>query len=299
MKPIMRMFGLCLFVLSLSLTAVSGSIVADGAALEKLSGDYSFTEGPAADAEGNVYFTDQPNDRIMKWSTDGTITTYMQPCGRSNGLCVDTQGTLWACADEKNQLWRIESGPKTTIVLDAYDGKLLNGPNDLWIDPHGGIYFSDPFYQRDYWKRGPMEQECQGVYYIPPGETKVIRVIDDFEQPNGLIGTPDGKTLYVTDIQAKKTWKYAVGPDGRLSEKTLFCEMGSDGMTIDSAGNVYLTNEGVFVFDPTGTQILHIEVPEPWTANVCFGGKDKNQLFITACKGLYRMQMSVKGVGSQ
>jgi len=139
--------------------------------------------------------------------------------------------------------------------------------------------------------------EC--VYFLAPDYRTLTRVIDDMKQPNGIIGTPDGKLLYVADIGAGKTYRYAIQPDGSLKEKTLFCELGSDGMTIDSEGNIYLTGKGVSVFDPTGKKIEHIDVAEPWTANVCFGGKDRHTLFITASKCLYSLQMRVKGVGSQ
>lgn len=277
----------------------TAGIAAPGAALEKLSGEFEFTEGPAADPAGNVYFTDQPNDRIMKWSVDGALTAFMQPSGRANGLCFDKEGFLWACADEKNQLWRISPEKKVEVLIDKHEGKLLNGPNDLWLRPDGGAYFTDPFYKRSYWDRETMEQPCQGVYFLAPDRKTVTRVIDDLEQPNGIIGTPDGKTLYVTDIHAKKTYAYAIQEDGSLAAKTLFCEMGSDGMTIDNKGNVYLTGKGVFVFDKAGKQIDHIAVDEPWTANVSFGGKNMEYLFITASKGLYRLQTRVKGVGSQ
>ena len=171
--------------------------------------------------------------------------------------------------------------------MKDYQGKLLNGPNDVWVRPDGGLYFTDPFYKRPYWKRGPKEQDGERVYYLAPDHKTLTRVIDDLKQPNGIIGTPDGKTLYVADIGAGKTYAYDIQPDGTLADKRLFCELGSDGMTIDSEGNVYLTGKGVTVFDPTGKQIEHIDVPEPWTANVCFGGKDRQTLFITASKGLY------------
>jgi gluconolactonase len=280
-------------------SSAAGPILAEDATVERLAGEFAFTEGPASDAQGNVYFTDQPNDRILKWSVSGELTSFMQPSGRANGLCIDENGSIWACADEKNQLWRIAPNGTHTVVLDAHQGKLLNGPNDLWIAHDGGVYFTDPFYQRDYWKRGPKEQECEGVYYLDPGATQSDRVVNDLEQPNGLIGTPDGKILYVSDIRAGKTWKYTVAEGGGLTGKTLFCELGSDGMTIDDAGNVYLTGKGVTVFDPQGTPVQHIEVPEPWTANVCFGGADRQWLFITAGKGLYRIRTAVSGVGSQ
>ena len=276
-----------------------GNILEPGAKVEKLAGGFDFTEGPASDAHGNVFFTDQPNDRIVMWSVNGELSTYMQPCGRSNGLCFDSKGFLWACADEKNQLWRIDPEKNVTVLVDAYLGKLLNGPNDIWIAPDGGAYFTDPFYKREYWNRGPMEQDCQGVYYLAPDHSKIFRVIDDLAQPNGIIGTPDGKTLYVTDIRAGKTYSYTIQDDGTLTDKTLFCKMGSDGMTIDNQGNLYLTGKGVTIFDKSGKRVEHIAVDEPWTANVCFGGKDRQSLFITASKELYMVRTQVKGVGSQ
>src|SRR5437868_9507890 len=191
-------------------------IIAPGAKLEKLSEEFKFTEGPAADAEGNVYFTDQPNDRILKWSTDGKLSTFLQPCGRSNGLCFDAKGNLWACADAKNELWLIDPQGKVTVVVKEYKGKLLNGPNDVWVRPDGGVYFTDPYYKRDYWKRGPKEQDKEAVYYLAPDHKTLTRVADDLKQPNGIIGTPDGKTLYVADIGGNKTYAYDVQYDGTL-----------------------------------------------------------------------------------
>ena len=280
------------------LQAADSKIIAPGATLQKLAGDFAFTEGPACDGEGNVFFTDQPNDRILKWSVDGKLSTFMQPCGRANGLSFDAEGYLWACADETNELWRIDSAGKATVVVKDYQGKLLNGPNDVWVRPSGGLYFTDPYYKRPYWKRGPKEMdEC--VYYLAPDHKTLTRVIDDLKQPNGIIGTPDGKLLYVADIGASKTYRYRIQPDGSLKEKTLFCELGSDGMTIDSESNIYLTGKGVSVFDPSGKRIEQIPVAESWTANVCFGGKDRQMLFITASKSLYGLRMKVHGVDSQ
>ncbi len=288
-----------LLFFSVSLAAFGGEIIAPGETLKKLAGGFAFTEGPACDADGNVFFTDQPNDRILKWSTDGKLTTFMQPSGRANGLCFDRSGNLWACADETNALWRIAPSGKVTLVIAAYQGKLLNGPNDVWLRPNGGLYFTDPFYQRPYWKRGPKEQDCEGVYYVARDQSQVRRVIDDLKQPNGIIGAPDGSKLYVADIGANRTYSYRIHADGSLDEKKPFCEMGSDGMTIDNRGNVYLTSKGVFVFSSTGKQLEHIEVPEEWTANVCFGGKDRHTLFITASKSLYSLRTVVRGVDSQ
>lgn len=276
-------------------------VTAPGASLEKVAGGFEFTEGPAADTEGNVYFTDQPNDRIVKHDVKGKTTDFMKPAGRSNGLCFDGKGNLIACADEKNELWSIDIKTKqVTVLVKEYGGKLLNGPNDVWVRPDGGIYFTDPYYKRNYWSRGPAEQDKQAVYYLPADRAKVVRVAEDLEQPNGIIGTPDGKTLYVADIKARKTYAYEIAANGALANKKLFCEMGSDGMTIDNEGNVYLTGNGVHVFDKAGKKVQHIEVKdERWTANVCFGGNERRTLFITASKGLYAVRTRVQGAGSQ
>ncbi len=287
------------FALSTCADAAEKSIFAPGAKLERLTGGFKFTEGPAADREGNVLFTDQPNDRIMKWSVDGKLSTFMKPCGRSNGLCFDAQGILWACADEKNEMWAVDPKGKATVVIKDYHSKLLNGPNDVWLRPDGGLYFTDPYYKRDYWKRGPKEIAVEAVYYLAPDHKKLVRVVDDMKQPNGIIGTPDGKTLYIADIGAGKTFAYEIQKDGLLAKKRPFCSLGSDGMTIDDEGNVYLTGKGVTVFNSSGIQIEHIDVPEPWTANICFSGKERDSLFITASKSIYGMKMRVHGVGSQ
>lgn len=270
-------------------------IIAPGAKLQKLSGEFSFTEGPATDKKGNVYFTDQPNDRIMVWTVNGKLETFIQPAHRANGLFFDKSGNLWACAEDKNNLIRISKDKKIEVVAEGYNGALFNGPNDVWVAPDGGVYFTDPFYRRAWWTHTERPQDKQCVYYIKPGTASPVRIIDDLVQPNGIIGTPDGKTLYVADISGRKTWKYKINPDGSLSDKTLFCNMGSDGVTLDSKGNLYLTGNGVTVFDSAGKQILTIQVPEKWTANVTFGGKDRKTLFITASGGLYSIRTNVKG----
>lgn len=271
-------------------------IVPAGARVEKLADGFEFTEGPVPDAHGNVYFTDQPNDRIMKWSVAGELSTFLQPSGRANGLYFDREGYLWACADAENELWRIAPDRTVEVVVRDFAGKRLNGPNDLWIRPDGGLYFTDPFYKRPYWNRGPIEQPCQGVYFLSADRSQLIRVADDLEQPNGIIGTPDGQTLYVADIRGNKTYAYDIQPDGSLNNKRLFCELGSDGMTIDNLGNVYLTGKGVTVFNAGGQRIRHIPIDAGWTANVCFGGKDLQTLFITAQQNLFALRMRVHGV---
>jgi gluconolactonase len=278
--------------------AAEPGVLAPGAKVEKLAGDFAFTEGPTCDAGGNLYFTDQPNDRILRWSRDGTLTTFLQPAGRSNGMHFDASGNLVACADERNELWSIAPDGKASVLWKGHAGRALNGPNDVWIHPGGGMYFTDPFYKRPWWSHEAMPQDGQHVYYLPPGREALVRVTDDLVQPNGIIGTPDGRTLYVADIGAKKTWRYAIGKDGRLSGKALVCEHGSDGMTLDEEGHLYLTGDGVRVFDSEGRQVEHILVPEPWTANVSFCGGDRRTLFITASKGLYSVRTRTRGAGA-
>ncbi|WP_236262906.1 SMP-30/gluconolactonase/LRE family protein [Aggregatimonas sangjinii] len=271
-------------------------IIAEGAELVLVADDYTFTEGPAVDAEGNVFFTDQPNNRILKWSPDEGVSVFMQPSGRANGLYFDHEGNLLACADEKFQLWRIDSDKNVTVLWEQFEGLDLNGPNDLWVDPNGGIYFTDPYYQRPYWERSESAMKKEQVYYISPDMGNIKVVIDDFARPNGIIGSADGKTLFVSDRGNNKTYSYEILEDGMLSEGTLFCELGSDGMTIDNQGNVYLTGDGVTVFDKNGKQIEHIPTGKKWTANVTFGGPNQDLLFITAMDSVFTLQMNVKGV---
>ncbi|WP_158847620.1 SMP-30/gluconolactonase/LRE family protein [Algibacter sp. L1A34] len=276
----------------------SNQIIEKGAELVLISDDYEFTEGPAADKEGNVYFTDQPNDRILKWNAKtNLVSEYMKPSGRSNGLYFDNDGNLLSAADEKNELWLINPNKEITVLVDNYDGKKLNGPNDLWVDAKGGVYFTDPYYQRPWWEHKEPQQNEKRVYYLA-SNTNIPRIVsnDNYVQPNGIIGTPDGKTLYVADQVGERTYVFTIDENGNLTNRKLFVDMGSDGMTIDNLGNIYLTGKGVTVFNSEGKKIKHIDVPEGWTANVTFGGLNKNILFITAMDSIYTLKMNVTGV---
>ncbi|MBT8305952.1 MAG: SMP-30/gluconolactonase/LRE family protein [Maribacter sp.] len=278
-------------------SAQDDSIIAPGAELVLVASDYNFTEGPAVDPDGNVFFTDQPNDQIIKWSSkDNSVAVYLKPSGRSNGLYFDNDGTLLSCADEKNQLWRIDDKKNVAVLVNDFEGKKLNGPNDLWVDQAGGIYLTDPFYKRPWWDHEDPEQEVKRVYYLAPGKKHLRVVSDNFIQPNGIIGTPDGNTLYIADIGDKKTYSYSINEDGSLSNRQLFTNMGSDGMTLDNKGNVYLTGDGITVFNKKGEKIQHIPIAQKWTANVTFGGIDQNILFITAMNAVYTLKMNVRGV---
>lgn len=272
------------------------SVVAAGAKVEKLAGGFKFTEGPAADAKGNIFFTDIPNNRIHKWSLGGKplrgkLSTFRENSGGSNGLYFDKKGNLLACEGGGRRLVSINPKGKVTVLADKYENKKFNSLNDLWLDSKGGIYFTDPRYGN----RDGMEQGGEHVYYLSPDRKNIIRVIDDMVRPNGVIGTRNGKLLYVTDHGGKKTFVYTINKDGTLSNKKLFANEGSDGMTIDNKGNIYLTTNAVQVYNSKGEKIETIKVPEG-PANVTFGGKDKKTLFITAQTSLYSVRMRVKGL---
>ncbi|RYY24540.1 MAG: SMP-30/gluconolactonase/LRE family protein [Sphingobacteriaceae bacterium] len=271
-------------------------MIADGAKPQLISKQFSFTEGPAVDKAGNIFFTDQPNNQIWKYDLNGKFSLFMDKAGRSNGLYFDRNGNLLACADEHNQLWQISPDGKIKVLIKNLDGKLLNGPNDLWVDAKGGIYITDPYYQRDYWTRKTTELDGQKVYYLPKGKTEPVMVADHFVRPNGIVGTPDGKSMFVADIGDNKIYKYEVAADGKLMNRQLFTDKGADGITLDKQGNLYLAGNGVTVFNAEGKQLTHIDIPEKWTANLCFGGKNRDLLFITASQTVYTLQMKVKGV---
>jgi gluconolactonase len=271
--------------------------VAPGAVLKLVTNGFSWAEGPSCDKDGNVFFTDQNNNRIMKWSAaDGLVTEWLKPSGRANGMNFDAKGNLLACCDEKTELWSIAPDGTHTVLCHEFDGKPLDGPNDVWVMPNGGMYLTDPFYARNWWNYRQRPQDSEEVYYLAPDHKELKRVTTDLTKPNGIVGTPDGKILFVSDIQRRQTWAYDPQADGTLANKRLICADGSDGMTIDELGNLYLTGNGnsVRVWDKDGKSLGRIPVPQT-TANICFGGKDKKTLFITATSGLYAIEMKVKG----
>jgi len=267
--------------------------------LKLVSSQFKFTEGPAVDKQGNIFFTDQPNNTIWKYDITGKLSLFTAKAGRSNGLFFDKKGNLIACADEQFELWSFDKNAVATIIYKNPKGADLNGPNDLWIDKKGGIYFTDPYYQRDYWTRKAPAIIGEKVYYLSnriKEGSNIIVVDDSLQRPNGIVGTPDGKILYVTDAKANKTYQYDIKKDGSLTNRKLFVSQGSDGMTLDNLGNLYLTRKGVTIYNSKGEQIAHINVPENHTANLCFGGKNRDVLFITASKSVYTIKMKVKGV---
>jgi gluconolactonase len=245
--------------------------------LTQISGSYQFTEGPAVDASGNVYFSDVNAGGIYKWSPDGNVSVFVEGLNRPNGLMFDKSGNLIACEGGNGRLISIDTQGQVTVLVDQYNGTRFNEPNDLWIDSQGGIYFTDPAYQAS------VVQDGQHVYYLAPDRVTVTRVINDMTQPNGLVGTADGKKLYIADYGANQTYAYDINSDGSLANKRLFASVGSDGMDLDSSGNLYLTTPNkVQIFDAGGTHLQDIPITQETPTNVAFAGADHSTLFVTA-----------------
>jgi gluconolactonase len=289
--------------------------------LVTLAAGFSFTEGPAVDRRGNVFFTDQPNDRIYRWSArTRKVELFLEGTGRANGMAFDADGNLIAAADMHGELWKIRPDGSHSVLVDNYQGRLLNGPNDVWINPiNGGIYITDPIFPRAYWDADDprqqawepthSEQSPQGkggyVYYLPPGAHTLLRVTTEAlgwesdSWPNGVVGTPDGKKLYVNKWYYDNkggTWVFDIKRDGTLSNMRKFTDWGGDGMSMDELGNVYISNgEGVMAFDPNGTHILTIPTGSGATNNT-FAGRDGKTLFITGpVDQVTAIRMNVRG----
>lgn len=262
-------------------------VVAEGAEPVLVQDGFMFTEGPACDAEGNVVFSDVRASRRYRWTPDGEVTLVAEDTGGANGLYYDAAGNLIVCESARGRMTSIAPDGTVSIVADEYEGARFNRPNDVWVAPDGGVYFSDPVFG------GELTQDGEHVYYVTPDRSEVRRAIDDLVRPNGIIGTPDGRTVYVTD-SGGNTWRYARTEDGALTEGCVFVEPGGDGMTIDAEGNVYLATDAVVVYNPAGEQIDRIELPERPT-NMTFAGPDRRTLFITARGSVFTVAMRVSG----
>lgn len=263
--------------------------------LKKLAGDFKFTEGPTVDTAGNVYFTDLVTEVIYIWTVNNQLKVFRKNSNRANGLFFDKDQNLWVCEGGTGQITVTNPEGSTQSIATVYQNKRFNQPNDLWPDKKGGVYFSDPKYGKD---DKVLTQDGMHVYYIKPEHNNVIRVCNDLEKPNGVLGTPDGKTLYITDSQGGNTYKYKIEPDGTLTNKTLFVAFGCDGMTQDEQGNMYFAPIGkkqVLIYSAKGEFLKAIQLPE-LPSNMCFGGKKRNQLFITARSSIYSVELNTKGV---
>ncbi|MCP4785280.1 MAG: hypothetical protein GY903_27830 [Fuerstiella sp.] len=249
--------------------------------------DFQFTEGPVADADGIIYFTDVRANCIYRRDATGQLEVVLEDSGGANGLAIDAEGALAICQGELGRVARLSKDGQLTTLADRYNGKRFNKPNDLWIAPNGGIYFSDPLYGR-----GTLTQDGEHVYFITPSGDSVIRVADDLVRPNGLVGSADGKTLFITDHGAGRTYRYAIQPDGSIADKTVFAEIGADGLALDSRGNLYLAAQEIVVLSARGEQIGSFQIPEQ-PSNVCLM-KNESELFVTARRLILSVPLTEK-----
>jgi gluconolactonase len=286
----------------------------------------SFLEGPAVDAAGNLFFSDIINNRILKMTPSGVVTVFREESGRTNGNTFDALGRLISCEGA-------EQGPggrrrvvrtdlttgDITVLTDRYQGKRYNSPNDVCVDPTGRIWFTDPYYGEDL---GSLEMGVEGVYRIElDGTVNRVLAAPEIERPNGLAITPDSKTLYLVDSNAKpggarKIWAFAIGSDGKLGDRRLVFDFGKgrggDGMRLDRRGNLWIAAgiqiprhsgentdvpPGVYVVTPGGKLLGRIPIPEDVTTNLAFGGPDRKTLFVTSGKSLYKIPVQVEGYG--
>lgn len=259
---------------------------------------FEFTEGPAADNSGNLYFTDIPNNRIHRLSADGQMSVFAEPSGHCNGLMV--HGSMLVACEMDGRLKQFSlADAKEAILAEQHEGKRFNAPNDLVIDQAGGIYFTDPRFRAP----DPLPQGKEAVYYRSV-DGNVRRIIDDRKAPNGVILSPDEKTLYVIPSLEKQMWAYPVEAPGKIGAGRVLCELhqapgassgGGDGLTVDTNGNLYITSAiGIQVVTPDGKIAGLIRIPEQ-PANVTFGGPDRQTLFVTARKSLYSVPMESRG----
>ncbi|QDU23477.1 SMP-30/gluconolactonase/LRE family protein [Urbifossiella limnaea] len=283
------------------------TFVTPGARLEKLWGDGEFTEGPAEGPDGCVYFSDIGN-RVMKFDPKtGKTTAFRDPSGRSNGLKFDAKGRLIACEGANtggNRRVSVTEADGTVRTLaDKYDGKRFNSPNDLTLDARGRVYFSDPRYVGG----EPRELDHESVYRVDP-DGKVTRVTTDVRKPNGLVISPDGKTLYVSDHSGDASGSRALvafplAADGSVGPRRVLHDFGKergiDGMTVAADGTVVATAGakaagGIHFFAPDGKKLGFLPTPED-PNNCCFAGPDRRTLYVTAGKSLYRVTLTLAG----
>lgn len=270
--------------------AQPGSLIADGAEVIEVRGGFQFLEGPVTDRAGDLYFTDIDSNRIWRYSAAGEFEVAIEPSNYANGLTLDLDGSLLICEQGGQRISRRNADGSLSAIAESYDGAPFNSPNDLWVHPDGSIYFTDPRYR---FPEGPPSQPGEYVYRISPDRQTVTAEVTDIPKPNGIVGTEDGRILYLASTQTRKIYRFDIGASGALENRTEFADQGSDGMTLDEFGNAYLTwGGGVSIRNPEGEEIEFIETPQN-PANVGFGGSDGRTLYMTARTSLYSLRMNV------
>lgn len=292
---------LTLFMFLSTVVATAQEMVEPTGPVELVKDGFEFTEGPASDAEGTLYFSDIPANTIHRLTAAGQFGVFTAESNHTNGMIFTADGRLLGCQmDGAVVQYDLSTGKVAKTLAESYDDKRFNAPNDLVNDKSGGVYFTDPLFRAP----TPLPQTIQAVYYIDK-ELKVTRVSDGIAAPNGIALSPDGEKLYVIPSLQAQMLAFNVLAPGKLSEPAIFCTVrqpagqtstGGDGMALDSEGNLYITTHiGVQVFSPAGAAIGIIKVPQQ-PANVTFGGTDRMTLYVTARTGLYKAPMPIAGL---
>ncbi len=264
-----------------------------------------FTEGPLWHPRDHyLLWSDMPGDHLRRWSSTDGVSTFRKPCNMSNGLTWDRQGRLLACEHRSSRVSRTEPDGRVVPVATHFQGKQLNSPNDIVCAADGGIYFTDPPYGRVEFYGVPRAQELsfQGVYRAGSDSGSPALLVDDFDRPNGLCFSLDGRRLFVNDTARQHIRVFDVKPDGTLSGGKIWAETvgegpgAPDGMKIDAQGHVYCCGPGgIHVFTPDAVCLGVIHAPEH-TANFAWGDADYRSLYITASTSVYRIRVQVPGL---
>lgn len=278
--------------------------------LEHLWRGARWAEGPAWFADHqSLVFSDIPNDRMMRWTAETGVSLFRGTSHNSNGNTRDREGRLVSCEHRARRVTRTEPDGSVTTIAESFEGKRLNSPNDVVVTSDGSIWFTDPSYGiRDDYEgiRADQEQPVRGVYRVDPLSGTISRVVDDFHQPNGLAFSPDERFLYIADSGAshdgavpRHIRRFTVDGE-RLSGGESFATIDNgipDGIRVDTQGNLWSSAaDGIHCFAEGGQLIGKIKVPEV-VANLTFGGKHRNRLFITATQSIYAIYVRARGAG--
>ncbi|WP_100444789.1 SMP-30/gluconolactonase/LRE family protein [Glycomyces xiaoerkulensis] len=270
--------------------------------LECLFSDARWTEGPVYVPSGRyLLFSDIPNDRLMRWDeTDGSVSVFRFPAGYANGNTLDRRGRLVSCEHGERRVTRTELDGSVAVLADRWEGGRFNSPNDVVVSSDGAVWFTDPQYGIDSDYEGhAAEPEIDGchVYRIDPASGAVARVADDFQRPNGLAFSPDESRLYVSDTSAGHIRVFGVDGGGLSGGEVFAASPGGnlDGMRVDVAGRVWAAAADVNCFDPDGTRLARLPIPQPAVSNLVFGGPKRNRLFVCATNSVYSMMLKTNG----
>ena len=274
------------------------------AQVEHLAGGYSWAEGPVWNFEGGyLTFSDVIGNTMHRYDDSGGARIYRQPSNFSNGHTRDIGGRLVSCEHRTRRLTR-ETADGIEVIVDGYEGKKFNSPNDVVAARDGSLIFTDPTYgltKPEEGGGGEREIPFQGVYRVPPGSDTAELLVDDFVGPNGLALSPEEDRLYVADTERSHIRGFGIEAGWTLSGGEVLVEIPSegdevpDGVKVDVQGNVYCTGKGgVWVCSPRGRMLAHINVPEN-TANLAWGDDDARTLYLTADSGLYRIRCRTAG----